>query len=50
MLRLDRALEAQQKNQTLTAGGVAVTVDRIALESYSRIGSGAISQRLYLRS
>jgi folate-binding protein YgfZ len=34
MLRLDRALEAQQKNQTLTAGGVAVTVDHIALESY----------------
>lgn len=34
MLRLDRALEAQQKNQTLTAGGVAVTVDNIALERY----------------
>lgn len=34
MLRLDRALEAKEKNQTLTAGGVAVTVDHIALENY----------------
>ena len=34
MLRLDRALEAQEKNQTLTAGGVAITVDHNALENY----------------
>jgi hypothetical protein len=34
MLRLDRALEAQEKNQTLTAGGVTLCVDHIALENY----------------
>lgn len=34
MLRLDRALEAQEKNQTLTAGGVTLSVDHIALENY----------------
>ncbi len=35
MLRIDRALEAKEKNQTLTAGGVAVTVDDIVLQSYA---------------
>lgn len=34
MLRLDRALEAQQKNQTLTAGGIAITPDAEALARY----------------
>jgi folate-binding protein YgfZ len=34
MLRLDRALEAQQKNHTLTAGGVTITPDTEALVRY----------------
>ncbi|MET0406831.1 MAG: folate-binding protein [Hyphomicrobium sp.] len=34
MLRLDRAVEAEQKNQKLTAGGVIVTPDEEALARY----------------
>jgi tRNA-modifying protein YgfZ len=34
MLRLDRAVEAEQKNQKLTAGGVIVTPDEEALTRY----------------
>jgi len=34
MLRLDRALEAQQRNQTLTAGGITITPDAEALTRY----------------
>jgi tRNA-modifying protein YgfZ len=34
MLRLDRAIEAGEKNQTLTAGGVIITADADALDRY----------------
>jgi folate-binding protein YgfZ len=34
MLRLDRALEAQQKNQMLTASGITITPDAEALARY----------------
>jgi folate-binding protein YgfZ len=34
MLRLDRAVEAEQKNQKLTAGGIVVTPDAEALARY----------------
>jgi len=34
MMRLDRALEAEQKGQKLTAGGIIVTPDPDALSRY----------------
>ena len=34
MLRLDRAVEAEQKSQKLTAGGIVVTPDAEALARY----------------
>ena len=34
MLRLDRAVEAEQKGQKLTAGGIIVTPDPEALARY----------------
>jgi folate-binding protein YgfZ len=34
MLRLDRVLEAEQKNQKLTAGGIVITPDDAALDRY----------------
>lgn len=46
MLRLDRALEAKQKDQPLAAGGAAVRVDDIALESYAASASARSSTSL----
>ncbi|MBS0237728.1 MAG: folate-binding protein YgfZ [Proteobacteria bacterium] len=46
MLRLDRALEAKQKNQTLAAGDAAVTVDDIVLESYAASAAARSSSSL----
>ena len=46
MLRLDRALEAKQKSETLTAAGVAVTVDDIALERYAASAAARASTAL----
>jgi folate-binding Fe-S cluster repair protein YgfZ len=34
LLRLDRALEARTKGQTLTSDGVALTVDAAALDAF----------------
>jgi len=46
MLRLDRALEAKQKNQKLAAGDAAVTVDDIVLESYAASAAARSSTSL----
>jgi hypothetical protein len=42
MLRLDRALEAQQKGEALTAGDIPLTVEPAALEAYR----SAVAQRV----
>ncbi|WP_045835558.1 folate-binding protein YgfZ [Hyphomicrobium sp. 99] len=46
MLRLDRALEAKEKNQTLAAGGVAITVDDVILKSYAASAAARASTAL----
>lgn len=46
MLRLDRALEAKQKHQPLAAGGAAVSVDDIVLESYAASAAARSSSSL----
>lgn len=46
MLRLDRALEAKQKNQPLAAGDATVTVDDIVLESYAASAAARSSTSL----
>jgi hypothetical protein len=46
MLRLDRALEAEQKNQKLTAGGVGITPDQDAIDRYRSSAAAKASTAL----
>ncbi|MBS0249705.1 MAG: folate-binding protein YgfZ [Proteobacteria bacterium] len=44
MLRLDRVLDAEEKNQPLTAGGIAITPDENAMSRYRSAATARSSQ------
>lgn len=44
MLRLDRVIEAEDKNQPLTAGGIAITPDENAMNRYRSAATARSSQ------